>query len=104
MTANTKPIATKRLMNIEVGDRICYNSGDLLINTYTNNFVPLSGDVLSITPLPEGRIQLKTSSGLLRGFLPTVEFEIVASDYEGIGTQRAYDVKPAEVFAGRSIE
>lgn len=101
--SESEPIATRPVFQIKVGDRICYTGGDVLP---PHNYTPwekLSGEVLGIIELADNLIQLSTSSGFLRPYGRKVEFELVGSDY-GDEIQKQYDVQPAEVYAGRSIE
>jgi hypothetical protein len=104
MSAQSKPIATKKAADIQPGDRICYKSGDLLdYSLYPNTYTNLSSEVLCIIDLSDNKIEILTVSGILKVCADTKEFGVISGDYDR-AVQTQYDVKPAEVYAGASIE
>jgi hypothetical protein len=105
MSAKSKPIATKKAADIQPGDRICYKSHQVRYwqRYYTNGYTELSGEVISVQISDEGKYEFLTSSSWLQPVSATAEFELVSSDYEK-AVQTQYDVKPAEVYVGVSIE
>jgi hypothetical protein len=103
----SEPTETKLARDLQVGDRICYKSGQLdrwADNGYANRYIELSGQVLKVETCFDGRKYILTPSGWLKPLLSDAEVTIAPPDYDVEIVQRQYDVEEAEIYAGRSIE
>jgi len=93
---------TKRLSDIQVGDRINYFASDLFagVDEYPTLSYPLRGDVVDIKHLANDSIQLKAATGWLLPYPSSTEFEIIEGDFTPDVSQVQYTVDKAELFRG----
>jgi hypothetical protein len=96
------PAGTKLAADLKVGDRICYTTKDL--QNAPTCYTRLSSEVLRIIDLADDKLEILTTSGPLKVCSKTREFEVIGSDYEGVGTQVQYTTKIPEKVSGKSIE